>query len=308
MQTVLITGGTGMVGKQLTHVLINKGYAVIVLTRNIPQQTDDKNISYALWNVQQQTIDVAAVQKADAIIHLAGAGVVAKKWTDSYKKEIVDSRTKSSELLINTLKNNTHKVKTFVSASAIGWYGEDKLPPVAFTEKDIADKSFLGDTCLLWEQSVAPIKEMGIRLSILRIGIVLSNDGGALVEFKKTITTLGLASILASGKQIVSWIHIEDLCKVFLHALQNETLNGIYNAVAPNPVSNKNLTVTLANIIKGRYFIPIHVPTFILKIMLGSRSIEVLKSTTVNNDKIIASGYQFLYPTIQTALHNLCKK
>jgi uncharacterized protein len=308
MQTVLITGGTGMVGKQLTRVLINQGYAVIVLTRNIPPQTGDKNISYALWNVQQQTIDVAAVQKADAIIHLAGAGVVAKKWTDSYKKEIVDSRTKSSELLINTLKNNTHKVKTFVSASAIGWYGEDKLPPVAFTEKDIADKSFLGDTCKLWEQSVAPLKDMGIRLSILRIGIVLSNDGGALVEFKKTITTLGLASILASGKQMVSWIHIEDLCKVFLHALKNEMVNGVYNAVAPNPVSNKNLTVTLANIIKGRYFIPIHVPTFILKIMLGSRSVEVLKSTFVNNDKIMASGYQFLYPTIQTALQNLCKK
>jgi uncharacterized protein len=308
MKTVLITGGTGMVGKHLTNVLVNNGYAVIVLTRKLPLNTNNKNISYALWNVQQQTIDMAAVQKADAIIHLAGAGVVAQKWTDEYKKEIVDSRIKSSELLIATLQKNIHKVKTFVSASAIGWYGADKINEKAFVENDVADNNFLGDTCMLWEQSVTPIKDMGIRLSILRIGIVLCNDGGALVEFKKTITSLGLASILASGKQMVSWIHIEDLCALFLHALQHETVNGIYNAVAPHPVSNKNLTITLAKIIKGRYFIPIHVPTFILKIMLGDRSIEVLKSTTVNNDKIIASGYKFLYPTIETALQNLCKK
>jgi len=307
MQTVLITGGNGMVGKALTTQLIAKGYQVIILTRQIPKhQNNSMAVSYALWNVIAQTMDIKALQKADYIIHLAGAGVVDKKWTAAYKKEIQDSRTKSSDLLVASLANNENKVKTIVSASAIGWYGKDVARGKPFVETNIAATGFLGETCLLWEQSIEPVEALQKRLVKLRIGIVLSNEGGALVEFKKPLK-LGVAGILASGKQMVSWIHIDDLCRLFIYSIENEKLSGVYNAVAPAPVNNKTLTLQLAEKMKGKFFIPLHVPSFILKIMLGDRSTEVLKSTTVSDDKIKKEGFIFRYPTIDVALVELCR-
>jgi uncharacterized protein (TIGR01777 family) len=309
METVLITGGTGLVGKELTKKLLEKGYEVIVLTRKLPRDNSvvKNGVSYAIWNVAKQTIDVAAVQKADHIIHLAGAGVVDKKWTVAYKKEIQDSRTKSSELIINTLKNNNNKVRTIVSASAIGWYGPDKADGKAFVETDPADNSFLGETCRLWEESIQPAEQLGKRIVRLRTGIVLSNEGGALLEFKKTLQ-FGVASILGNGQQIVSWIHIDDLCQLYIDAIKNEQLKGVYNAVAPAPVTNKVLTLTLAKETRGKFFISAHVPEFVLKIMLGDRSIEVLKSATVSSDKIQQTGFTFIYPTLGLALQDLIKK
>lgn len=307
MKTVLITGGTGLVGKTLTQKLVSKGYKVIVLTRTIPTKPSESHVEFALWNVQQQTIDVRAVQAADVIVHLAGAGVVDKRWTDAYKKEILDSRTTSSHLLIDTLKNNPNKVQTIVSASAIGWYGADTQKGFAFTEDDPSDAGFLGVTCKLWEESIEPDSSMGIRLCKLRTGIVLSNNGGALAEFKKPIH-LGVAAILGSGHQIVSWIHVDDLCRMFIHAIENQQMNGSYNAAAPTPVTNKTLTITLAKAMKGSFYIPVRVPSFILKIMLGESSVEVLKSTTVSAKKITEAGFTFLYPTIDAAINELVRK
>ena len=309
MKTVLITGGTGMLGKAITAYLINNGYRLIILTRRIPKEKSNiSNIEYALWDIKEQTIDIAAVQKADHIIHLAGAGVVDKKWTAAYKREIQESRTESSKLIINTLKNNLNKVQTVVSASAIGWYGEDAHgSEKAFVETDAASIGFLGETCKLWEQSISPVEALQKRLVKLRIGIVLSNSGGALAEFKKPIK-LGVAGILGTGKQVVSWIHIDDLCRLFMNAIENEQISGCYNAVAPEPVTNKSLTLKLAENMKGKFFIPLHVPSFVLKIMMGDRSIEVLKSTTVSSDKIRQTGFSFLYPTIDMALRQLCGK
>ena len=306
MQTVLISGGTGMVGRQLTKHLLKKGYQVIILTRKIPFLKDaNPNISYALWNVADQTIDSEAVQKASCLIHLAGAGVVDKKWTKVYKDEIANSRTQSSALIIKALSNHTHSIKTIISASAIGWFGEDPSPSAkGFVEIDLAAAGFLGETCKKWEQSIEPIEKMGIRLVKLRIGIVLSNDGGALAEFKKPIQ-FGVAGILGTGNQMISWIHIDDLCRLFIEVIENEQLAGTYNAVAPLPVSNKELTIELAHQIKGKFYIPLHVPKFILKIMMGERSIEILKSTTVNCEKIKKTGFTFLYPSIEAALHQL---
>ena len=286
-QTVLITGGTGLVGKLLTKALVQKGYKVLILSRTTNGKTASGSVSYATWDVKKQQIDREALQSADYIIHLAGAGVVDKKWTEAYKKEIVESRTESSRLIFETLQNNPNKVKAIVNASAIGWYGADANPVKSFIETDKADESFLGDTCRLWEQSIEPVESLGKRLVKLRIGIVLSNDGGALPEFKKSLT-FGVASILGNGKQMVSWIHIDDLCRLFIAAIENENLSGSYNAVAPNPVSNKALTITLAKVTKGNFYIPLHVPAFVLKIMMGQRSVEVLKSATVSCKKIIS--------------------
>ena len=308
MQTILITGGSGMIGKAMTAQFIEKGYYVVVLTRQIsPKKLTTPNMEYAFWNVKTQVIDIDAIQKADHIIHLAGAGVVDKKWTTAYKKEIQESRTESSRLIINTLKNNANKVKTVVSISAIGWYGEDVKEKKAFVETDPADNGFLGNTCLLWENSIEPVETLNKRLVKLRTGIVLSNTGGALAEFKKPVQ-FGIAGILGNGKQVVSWIHIDDLCRLFIHAVENEKLSGSYNVVAPEPVTNKTLTIELAKKMNGKFFIPLHVPTFVLKIMLGERSIEVLKSATVSCAKIKQTGFKFFYPTIDMALQQLFGK
>ena len=304
MQTVLITGGTGLVGKCLTSYLLEKGYKVIILTRSVKGKNNSNSLSYASWDVHQQTIDLNAVQSADIIIHLAGAGVVDKRWTDKYKKEILESRTMSSKLIIDTLKQYSNQVKVIVSSSAIGWYGPDKEKNNPFIETDKPADDFLGQTCFAWEQSIDATSSLDIRVCKLRTGIVLSNNGGALAEFKKPIR-FGIAAILGSGKQMISWIHIDDLCRMFIHAMETRSMNGCYNAVTAMPVTNKQLTLSLAASLKGKFFIPIHVPAFALKIVLGESSIEVLKSTTVSNKKIKDTGFIFLYPSIDAAINVL---
>ena len=315
MATVMITGGTGLVGSALSKLLINNGYNVIILSRN-PLKTAKEhdyegkmgafksvgNVYYSRWDLDRQYIDPAALSNTDHIIHLAGASVAEKRWTSSRKKEILESRTKSSVLLVKALKEHPHKVKDVISASAIGWYGPDKGKP--FVETDPVYPGFLGDTCKKWEESISPVEELGIRLVKLRMGIVLSHKGGALKEFRKPMR-FGVAAIMGSGDQVVSWIHIEDLCRLFLYAMEEKNVSGVYNAVAPNPVTNRDLTKMLsAHITKGRA-IPVNVPEFVLKTMLGEMSIEVLKSATVSAEKIQQAGFEFLYPTLGKAINDL---
>jgi uncharacterized protein (TIGR01777 family) len=302
MATVLITGGTGLVGSHLTQQLLQKDYNVIILSR-LSKQSNHTNLSYALWNIEKGFIDEQAIQKADHIIHLAGAGVADKKWTVARKKEIAESRTQSSALIVKTLKEIPNNVRSVVSASAIGWYGADTAESSKrkFSEDKEPDRHFLGETCRLWEASIAPVEELGKRSVKLRIGIVLSEDGGALKEFAKPLK-FGIATILSSGKQVISWIHIDDLCRLFIYAIQHEEMKGIYNAVAPFPVNNKELILSLAKKKRGKYFIPVHIPSFALKLVLGEMSIEVLKSATISSTKVQKAGFTFLYPTIKAAL------
>ena len=300
MPTILITGGSGLIGTALSQLLSDKGYRVIILSRKADRA------GFAQWDPYKEIIDAKAFQEADFIIHLAGAGVADKRWTAARKKEIIDSRTRSSALLVKALQEIPNKVQAVVSSSAIGWYGPDpSIPnPHPFEENDPPDADFLGETCRLWEESIAPVAAMGKRLIIIRTGIVLSRKGGALAEFKKPVR-LGVAAILGSGRQMVSWIHIEDLCRLFLQAIEQKEWSGIYNGVGPGPVDNRTLTLELARRLKGRYFVPIYVPAFLLKILLGEMSIEVLKSTTVSAKKNREAGFQFIYPSIGPALENL---
>lgn len=307
MATILITGGTGMVGQQLTRVLLSKGYDVIWLSRaSGKKEIDGKVIRIASWNLQEQTIDETAIQQADHIIHLAGAGVADKRWTAKRKQEILDSRTQSSALLVKALQTIPNKVQSVISASAIGWYGpdEDNTLGSSFTEDMPAYPDYLGSTCKAWEESITPVTELGKRLVKLRIGIVLSTTGGALAEFKKPLKG-GMAAILGSGKQMISWIHVHDLCRMFLYAIENQSMQGTFNAVAPHPVSNKELTLTLAKQKNGSFYIPFYVPAFLLKMILGEMSIEVLKSATVSSRKIEEQGFRFEYATVQQALRDL---
>lgn len=306
METVLITGGTGLIGKALTKYLLNKGYSVTILTREPHSYKDADKLNYAAWNVKAKTIDVKALQNADFIIHLAGAGVVDKKWTNSYKEEIINSRTESSRILIQTLKTVPHKIKAIVSASATGWYGPDKQKDQYFKEDEPASQDFLGQTCLLWEQSITEAELLGIRVCKLRTGIVLTPDGGAMAEFIKPLKG-GVASILGTGHQMISWIHILDLCRMY-HLGMINNLQGSYNAVSPSPVTNKKLILTIAENIRGKFFIPVYVPSLMLKLMMGERSVEVLKSTTASAEKIKNTGFTFLFPTIEAAITQLTSK
>lgn len=301
MATICITGGTGLIGTALSQYLSAKGHAILILSRTTKQSAKE-NIRYATWDVEAGTIDRDAIASSDYIIHLAGAGVADKRWTKKRKAEIVNSRVQGAKLIAKTLQEVPNKVKAVISSSAIGWYGPDNGKP--FTETDLPYSDFLGQTCKQWEEALQPVANLSKRLVIFRTGIVLSNDGGALKEFKNPLR-FGLATILGSGKQMISWVHIDDLCRLYEYAIEHETINGIYNAIAPNPISNKDLTIALAKKIRGTAFITIPVPAFVLKLVLGEMSIEVLKSATVSSSKIQTTGFQFLYPALDAALNEL---
>ena len=306
MQTVLITGGTGMIGQALAKQFITNGYEVIILSRS-PKRSSRLHLSYAKWDIEKGEIDLEALAKANIIVHLAGEGVADKRWSEKRKQAIVDSRVNSGNLLVKALSENKNQVKTFIAASAIGWYGPDTAASLehGFVETDAPDNSYLGNTCQLWEQSTAAVASMGIRLVTLRIGIVFNKKGGALAEFLKP-AKFALAAILGNGKQIVSWIHQADLCKMIQFAIETPAVQGVYNAVAPNPVTNKKLVITIAKNTYPIYF-PSFVPGFLLKIILGEMSIEVLKSAKVSAQKIQDAGFVFDYPNVEEAIIDLIK-
>jgi len=300
MSNILITGGTGLIGTALTALLRKHDYKVTILTRK-PGGPGE-----AHWDPAAGTIDKEAIREADHIIHLAGAGVADKRWSKKRKEEIVASRVDGCKLLVKALQEIPNKVQTVISASAIGWYGPDPMipNPHPFEETAPSDKDFLGETCRLWEEAIGPVEAMGKKLVIIRTGIVLSKKGGALKEFMKPVR-LGIAAILGSGRQAISWIHIDDLSRLYLEAIEQKEWTGVYNGTAPHPVDNRTLTIALAKRLKGRYYVPVYIPSFFLKLALGQMSIEVLKSTTVSAAKTHAAGFQFLYPTIDTALEDI---
>ncbi len=301
MEKVLITGGTGMLGTALRQRLVEKGYEVIILTRK--KRSPGNQTSYAAWDAEKGFIEENAISEADHIVHLAGANLAEGRWTEKRKKIFRDSRVKTGELLVHALATIPNKVRTVVSASAIGYYGPDASNPRPFVEDDNPDNDFLGTLVQQWEGAIKPVQQQDKRLVIFRFGILLSTSGGAYEAFKKPLK-FGVSAVLGNGKQIVSWLHIDDATGMILEAITNPSLNGVYNAVAPQPVSNKQLMQSIARHISPRH-IQLAVPAVFLKIGLGEMSIEVLKSATVSAEKIKQAGYVFQYPDIDSAIRKL---
>ncbi|MEI8278433.1 MAG: TIGR01777 family oxidoreductase [Bacteroidota bacterium] len=298
MSIIGITGGTGFVGKHLSNLLISQGHELIIFTRNPSSKKDQRQISYANWNLEERKCDVAALQQLDVMVHLAGEGIADKRWTTERKQQIVDSRVKGTQFLSQQLIEHAPHCHTFIAASATGFYGPDNGGK-SFTEDALPYSDFLGDTCAQWE--AATMKNAGkIRTVILRFGIVLGKECGAFPAFAKPMY-MGVMPILGSGKQIVSWIHVDDLAAMIYNTITHTSIVGIYNAVAPYPVSHKQLMHTIAHIMGG-WKLPISVPAILLKIVIGEMSIEVLKSCTVSAQKMLDTGFTFQYDKIDKAV------
>ena len=297
---ILITGATGLVGTELVELLLKSGINVNFLTTSQKKIKNKPNLKGFFWNPEQGIINENAIIGVDVIIHLAGASV-AKRWTNAYKQEIIESRIVSSNLLFKVLKNNPNQVKQIISASAIGIYPDSLKNIYTETYKTI-DDSFLGNVVVKWEESVDKFKLLNIKVCKLRTGIVLSEKGGALTEMIKPIK-FGLGAAFGTGKQFQSWIHLTDLVEMYLFASQHD-LEGIYNAVAPNPLSNKQLTVAIAKQLKKPLFLP-NIPEFIMQMILGEMHEILFSSQNVDNKKIIKEGFSFKYTSVEQALDNL---
>jgi uncharacterized protein (TIGR01777 family) len=299
MEKVLIVGGSGMVGNQLQKKLINRGYSVAILGRAKHKLPEVK--SY-IWDIKQKTIDEEAIKTADYIVNLAGAGIADARWTDSRKETILSSRVDSTTLLIQTLIKTNSKPKAYISASAVGYYGAITSQKI-YTEEDLPSADFLSTTCQSWENSSNPILDLKIRRVLIRIGVVLSNKGGALAKLKIPFK-FGLGSAVASGQQYIPWIHIDDLCESFIKAIEDSKMNGIYNAVAPNPETNKSFSSILAKVLNKPFWMP-NVPQFVLQLLMGEMSVIITKGSQVSCKKLLATGFHFKYPTLTEALNNL---
>lgn len=288
-----------MIGTKLIDQLQARNHSIAQLGR----KKNEGKVSSFVWDVKQKQIDPNAFQNIDTIVHLAGASVGDKRWTASWKKEILDSRVQSSRLLYVTMRNNKHDVKTFVSASAIGYYGFEG--DSIFNEESAPGTDFLALVTKQWEDEVDRIASLGIRVVKIRIGIALSERGGALEKMILPIK-YGIGSPLGSGKQYLSWIHINDLCAMFIKAIEDESMTGAYNASA-NWATNAEMTQTIARTLNRPLLLP-NVPSFVLKIILGEMADIALNGSKISSEKIRKTGFQFQFNELEEAIRNLCNK
>lgn len=296
---ILITGGSGLVGRAISELLINKGHTPVWLSR---EAGESKGIKKFKWDLAAKYIDEKAFEGVETIIHLAGSGITGKRWTERYKKEIIDSRVKSSELLYSYISKNTHPVKTLVGTSAIGYYGAIQSDQV-FTEDDAPGHDFMAECCVLWEKSYGPFINAGIRVPIIRTGVVLSEKGGAY----KTLAIpakLGFGAAMGSGEQYFPWIHINDLAGIYLKAIVDEQMTGPYNAVGPELVTNKGFSRQLSKSLHRPFFMP-NIPAALLKIAVGESAIAITEGLQISAQKIKAAGFKFEFDTLGAALHDL---
>lgn len=297
---VLITGATGLIGSEIVKNCHAKGIAVNYLTTSKSKIENNSNYQGFYWNPSQSKIDVNCIKDVDTIIHLVGASI-SKRWTKAHKQAIINSRLETTALLHDTVKNNSNTIKQIISASAIGYYPDSLTNYYSEDEKEIST-SFLGQVVEAWEQVVDTFKTLNIIVSKVRIGIVFSNKGGAFPELAKPIK-FGAGAVMGSGKQWMSWVHLNDLSGIFMHVLQHN-LEGIYNGVAPNPATNNTITKVIAKKMKRPLFLP-NIPKFAMQLVLGEMHIILFESQRVSSKKIEDSGFEFKYVNLDAALEEL---
>jgi uncharacterized protein len=297
MATVLITGGSGLVGRHLIPKLRQKGYEVAILSRGEKQQ---EGITTYHWNPETGDLDRRALL-ADYIIHLAGANIAAGRWTAARKKEIVDSRVKTALLLYEELPVH-HHLKAFISASAVGYYGLGTSEKI-FEEDEKPAYDFLANTCLQWEKAADKFSERNVRVVKLRTAPVMAADGGAWPMLRLPVN-LGFSAPLGSGTQYMPWIHVDDLCAIYLQAVESQAMQGVYNAAAPGHVTNAQFMKTAAQVMHRPFFAP-HVPAFAIHLALGEMGEGLLQGSRVSPEKILSTGFRFQYPMLKEALDQI---
>ncbi len=299
---VLITGGTGLIGEYLGKKLQIKGYEVAILSRK--KNTDTAFQAYR-WDPYGNSMENEAIETSDYIVHLAGANLADKRWTDERKKEIIDSRVKTAGLLFETAKKTGKKLKAFISASGSSYYGmvtSDKI----FNEDDPPGNDFMGETCIKWEHSANRFRQLGARVVVLRQGAVFSTRGGALPKMNLPVR-LGVAAPVGSGKQYMPWIHIDDICRIYIRAIEDDQMEGPYNAASPEHATNKDIMKTLARVQDKPFWAP-NAPSAAMKLAFGEMAQVLLKGSRISAEKLISAGYEFRFPELEGALANLMKK
>lgn len=294
-KAILITGGTGLIGQRLTQVFLDHGHAVRHLSRK--ENLFSRIPKYA-WDLKSRTIHPEALKGVDVVVHLAGAPLASRAWTSKRKDELIRSRTVGIEIIAEELERTGQKLEHFISSSGVGYYGAITSDTI-FEESDAPHHDFLSLICVEWESAVNHIKDLGIRTAILRTGVVLSKDGGALPQLSRPIR-LFVGSPLGTGNQWVPWIHIDDLCQLYLATLEGHW-GGIFNAVSNDHQSNKTLATAIARQLNKPFFMP-KVPAFLLKMMLGERACIVLEGSRVSADKILDMRFKFKYEKLHKAL------
>ena len=297
---VLITGATGLIGTEIVKQCHNKGIAVNYLTTSKNKISNEDNYKGFYWNINTKEIDADCIKDVDAIIHLVGASI-SKRWTEKQKQAILDSRIQTTALLHETLKNNTNTVSQIIAASAIGFYPDSLTNYYKETDAEV-NSSFLGEVVQKWETAEDTFKSLNIKLSKVRIGIVFSSQGGAFPQLSKPIK-YGVGAAMGTGKQWMSWIHIDDLTNIFMFILEHK-LEGIYNGVAPNPATNTEVTKAIAKQVKRPLFLP-NIPKFVMALVLGDMHAILFESQRVSAQKIEAKGFNFKYHTLNKALTEL---
>lgn len=299
-EIVLITGAGGMIARKLSKKL-EKEYTVRFLTRKKKHDNDFE------WDIKNATMDESALDNISHIIHLAGANISEKRWTKERKRELISSRVDSAGLLLKTVKKKKIKLKSFISASGINYYGTVTTEKI-YSENDPPGNDFLSEVVVLWERAADDFKEQNLaeRVVKVRTAVVLSREDGALKKMVPTIQ-YGIGSALGSGKQYMPWIHIEDICSIYEASLKDTTIDGAYNAVSPQHTTNENLTKKIAEVLDKPLFMP-HVPAFVLKLIFGELADALLEGSRASSQEIQETGFQFKFPDLKMALENLLKE
>ncbi len=294
--TILIAGGTGLIGSRLAEMLREKGYVVRLLTRS------PKSKGQYFWNPSMGEMDAAALQGVDSIVNLAGAGIADGRWTEARKKEIVESRTQSASLLFREMEGMPNRPKSYLSASAVGYYGNSGEAWMHEESRPV-DQGFLVECCQKWEAAANQMTRLGIRTIKFRIGVVLAKEGGALAEMVKPLR-FGLGVYFGDGQAWWPWVHREDVCRAFVWAIENQEVEGVFNLVAPAPARSIDLVKAIAKAM-GQTAIFLPAPAFVLRLILGEMSAVLLNSNRVSAEKLTKAGFEFQWPELNGALRDI---